>query len=216
MTTKVISVGGSLIAPKFICTHFLRDFRNVVNRHKDKKFIIVCGGGYTARTYQRAAGAFAARNEDKDWLGIFATYLNAKLMASALGAGKILTSPMEKIPQKRVVVASGWKPGRSTDYDAVILAKRANARGVINMTNVPYVYDKDPKKFRGAKPLKEISWKDYRKICGNEWKPGANLPFDPIASRLAQEAGIKVVILKGITNLKKCLEAGSFEGTIIK
>jgi len=86
------------------------------------------------------------------------------------------------------------------------------------MTNVSYVYDKDPEEYRDAKPLKEISWKNFRKIIGDKWDPGLSLPFDPVASKLAQKLKLKVIILKG-TNLKnvdKFLRGKKFEGTIIK
>ncbi len=216
MKTIAISVGGSLIAPKEIDADFIKSLRNIVNAHRDKRFIIVCGGGSICRSYQRAAGTLGASTEEMDWVGIFATYLNARLMASALGENKILKSPLEKIPKRRIVVASGWKPGWSTDYDAVILARRVGAKEIINLTNVPYVCDKDPNKFNDAKPVKAITWDEYRKICGNKWTPGANLPFDPVASREAQKAGLIVVIMKGLENLERRLKGSSFAGTTIK
>jgi rhodanese-related sulfurtransferase len=30
---------------------FLKEFRELINKHKDKKFVVVCGGGSTARKY---------------------------------------------------------------------------------------------------------------------------------------------------------------------
>ena len=54
------------------------------------------------------------------------------------------------------------------------------------------------------------------KIVGDEWKPGMNIPFDPVASRDAAKAGIKVVIIgKDIENLKRCIDGKEFEGTTI-
>jgi len=52
-----------------------------------------------------------------------------------------------------VVVAGGWKPGWSTDYDAITLCQDYGINTVINMTNVDQVYEKDPKKYPDAKPL---------------------------------------------------------------
>jgi len=49
----------------------------------------------------------------------------------------------------------GWKPGWSTDYDAVIMAKNISADAIINMSNIDYVYDSDPKKNRNAKKLNQ-------------------------------------------------------------
>ena len=89
---------------------------------------------------------------------------------------------------------------------------------MINLSNIDYVYDKNPKKFKGAKPLKNISWKDFRKIVGNKWDPGLNLPFDPVASKLAEKLKLKVVVMNGkpLSNLKNLLSGRSFKGTVIE
>jgi uridylate kinase len=65
------------------------------------------------------------------------------------------------------------------------------------LTNIDYVYNKNPLKYHGAKPFKEINWKDFRKIVGNKWSPGLSLPFDPRASREAEILKIKVVVING-------------------
>ena len=66
-----------------------------------------------------------------------------------------------------------------------------------NMSNIDYVYDKDPRNDASAKKLENISWKDFRKIVGDKWIPGANLPFDPIASKEAEKLKLKVKFVKG-------------------
>jgi len=52
---------------------------------------------------------------------------------------------------------------------------------------------------------------------GNKWTPGMNVPFYPIASRLADKWNMEVVIAKGtdLKNLKKILEHKKFVGTVI-
>ena len=82
----------------------------------------------------------------------------------------IISNPNEKISSKKsVIVAAGWKPGFSTDYDAVLLAKNLKIREVINMSNVNYVYDKDPKKYKDAKKIEKTAWNDFRKLIGSKW-----------------------------------------------
>lgn len=51
----------------------------------------------------------------------------------------------------------------------------------------------------------------------NEWIPGRNIPFDPIASCEAQNSGLEVVILNGkdLNNLRNYLDNKPFKGTII-
>lgn len=222
----VVSVGGSIIAPKNgIDTKFLKQFKILIEKYAKKghKFLIVCGGGNTARDYIEAAKKIGGlTRDDLDWLGIHATRLNAHLMRTVFRKAayhRVLKDPSRPIVKwnKAVVIAAGWKPGWSTDYVATRFAKRLKASEVINLSNVKYVYDKDPQKNKDAKPLKKIGWKDFRKIVGNKWDPGLNLPFDPVASRLADQSKIKVIMADGknLKNLERILKGESFTGTKI-
>ena len=78
----VISLGGSVIVPDKIDIVFLKAFRRLIRDYLKKyKFIIVTGGGKTARNYIDAAGKICRiNNEDKDWLGIHCTRLNSHLL----------------------------------------------------------------------------------------------------------------------------------------
>jgi uridylate kinase len=219
----IISLGGSLIVPDSIDIAFLKKFRQLVLKEikKGKRFIIICGGGKISRNYQNAAKEITdITRDDIDWLGIHATRLNAHLLRTIfrdVALEKIIKNPESDFEMKSVVIAAGWKPGFSTDYDAVMLAKKTKAKLVINLTDLYYVHDKDPKKFPDAKPFKSLTWEDFRHIVGNKWDPGLNLPFDPIASKLAEELGLKVIITKGndLENLENILEGRKFKGSVI-
>jgi len=160
-------------------------------------------------------------NADLDWLGIHATRLNAQLVRTIFIdiADPRIIKHYEIILKidKPVAIAAGWKPGWSTDYCAVTLCQDYGIKEMINMSNVDKVYEKDPKQFPDAKPIEKISWADYRRISGDEWTPGLNLPFDPIASKLAQELGVTVKILNGknLDNLEKALDEKPFIGSTI-
>jgi uridylate kinase len=54
-------------------------------------------------------------------------------------------------------------------------------------------------------------------MVGDKWVPGTNVPFDPIASRHAQELGLKVICAAGrnLENLRKIVREGDFIGTTI-
>lgn len=220
----VISLGGSLIVPDKINIEFLKEFRDLILEQieKNKRFIVITGGGKTARNYQKAASTIVnLTEEDLDWLGIHSTRLNAHLLRTIfrdIAHPKLVKNPNEDEEfNEYILVASGWKPGCSTDYDAALLAKTYGVKTIINMTNVEYVYDKDPSKFKDSKPIKKTSWKDFRKIVGNEWDPGLNLPFDPVASRKAQELGLKVIIIgPDLKNLENFLDGKKFKGTEIE
>jgi uridylate kinase len=116
-----------------------------------------------------------------------------------------------------IMVASGWKPGFSTDNDAVLLAERFAAKVVINLSNIEKVYTADPRTDPTAQPLDAISWEDFRALVGDEWAPGKNTPFDPVASKHAQKAGIAVYCIGGrdMDNIRAALTDGKFVGTKI-
>ena len=117
----------------------------------------------------------------------------------------------------RVLVAAGWKPGFSTDFDAVVLAERFEAKTVINLSNIAQVYTDDPKKNPDARPLEAVSWPEFQKIVGTEWNPGLNAPFDPVATKKAAELGLSVYVAAGsdLPNLDKILRGQPFFGTVI-
>ncbi len=224
MDTVIISLGGSLIVPSDIDVEFLKKFKQLILRFIGKKrFIIICGGGKTCRKYQAAAAKITKlTDEDLDWLGIHATRLNAHLLRTIFreyAYPKVVRNPEEKINlTKPLLIAAGYKPGSSTDYDATILAKRFGAKTLLNLTNTDYVYDKDPGKHDDAKPFKRMAWKEYRKISGNKWDPGLNLPFDPVAAKEAEKLKLEVVIMNGknIKNLDNFLSGKVFKGTLIQ
>lgn len=225
MKKFVISLGGSLIVPQNIDEDFLMNFRQLILSltNNNNQFYLITGGGRTARNYINSARVInpEVKAQDLDWLGISATKLNAQLIKTIFGNfvhEQIYQDPNQvKEVSEKICLLSGWKPGWSTDYDAVLVADKLNIKTVINLSNIDYVYDKDPNKFTDAQKIEKISWLDFKKIVGNEWQPGANLPFDPLACKLAEEKNIRVVILNGknMDNLKNYFDENDFIGTII-
>lgn len=227
----VLSVGGSIVAPDNPDSEFLHKFAETVRKWlaevSSRKLIMVIGGGAPARIYQKAYKETSAlcgissSNEEADWIGIAATRLNAQLVKavfSDLCLNPVVCDPTAaEAFDGRILVAAGWKPGFSTDNDAVLLAEKFGAKTVVNLSNIEKVYTDDPKKNADAKPIDTISWVDFIKIVGTEWIPGKNTPFDPVASIRAQNAGIKVICAGGrdIENLKNVLNGKPFKGTVI-
>lgn len=226
----IISVGGSLIVPDGgIDTTFLSKLNDFVRKELAKnnksQFFLVIGGGATARHYRDAGREVVGHEltfEDLDWLGIHATRLNAHLVRTIFQdiAHPSIIKHYDIIRKVKepVVVASGWKPGWSTDYDAILLCEDYNVDTVINLSNIKQLYNKDPNKYSDAKPIEKISWTEFREIMGDEWTPGMHAPFDPIAAKKAQELGIKVVVMSGnnFENLGNYFAEKEFIGTIIK
>jgi len=222
---KIISVGGSIVIPKTgFDIAFLKKFREMILRRVEAgdKFVLVVGGGATCRTYQGAAREVVAPTGlELDWLGINATKFNAefvKLLFRGVAHDKVLVNASRKIKTNAsVIIASGWKPGCSTDTDTVILAHTYGAKEIINASNIDYVYTADPKKDANAKPFKQMTWAELRAIVGNKWVAGTNTPFDPTAAKKAQKLGLKAYFVKGtdLVEFEKILSGQIHRGTVV-
>jgi uridylate kinase len=227
---KVLSVGGSIVVPETPDTDFISKFSAMIKEElkndSSLKLILVVGGGGPARIYQNAyktiSGSENYDNNSADWIGITATRLNAQLLKSVFG--DLCKNPVVYDPTAvesfdgRILVAAGWKPGFSTDTDAVLLAQKFDAKTVVNLSNIEKVYTDDPRKNPDAKPIDSISWADFKKIVGDEWVPGKNCPFDPIASKKAQDSGITVICAggKNISNIRSIIKGEAYIGTTIQ
>jgi uridylate kinase len=222
--TIVMSVGGSMVVPDGISTEFLTALQTFIREHiaHGMRFVVIVGGGKTARTYQDAARNVATLDpDDLDWIGIHATRLNAHLLRTIFRdiAHPVLVKDPTEVPHtdKPLIVAAGWRPGRSTDYCAVMLARSVGATKVINLSNIDYVYDKDPQRHFNATPFTALSWEAFRDLLPKEWDPGLSAPFDPIAAKEAHEAGMEVAIINGarLEEVSKYLAGEKFIGTRI-
>ena len=183
MKTKVLSVGGSIIAPDGVDVELLSEFSRMIckwlDENKDSRLVFVAGGGAPARVYQNAYRNVAAKFDDRqkamlsfanqeetdyacDWIGITATRLNAQILKTVFGPlcqQEVITDPTKVCNfTGRILVAAGWKPGFSTDTDAVYLAEQFNADTVVNLSNIEKVYTDDPRKNPDAKPIDSISY----------------------------------------------------------
>ena len=222
---KIISVGGSIIIPsEGFDISFLEKFRELVisRTKKGQKFVLVVGGGSTCRQYQQAIKkVIIISDKDLDWLGIYTTWYNAefvRMLFGNLAYQEVIKDPTKKIKtSKKIIVAGGWKPGASTDYDSVLLAKNLGAKELINMSNIDYVYTADPKIDKNAIALPTLTWSELKKIVGSKWTPGANIPFDPKAIDLAKKLDLTVKFVKGtdLDQIKKALDNQSIKGTVV-
>ncbi|MGM0432513.1 MAG: UMP kinase [Spirochaetota bacterium] len=223
----VLSLGGSIIVPDEVDTEFLSAFSSSVDAYLEeddsRKLVIVTGGGATARKYQDAYKAIDSSfiPEMQDWIGIAATHINGELLRALLN--KWVKDPLVKDPTAdlsftgRVLIAAGWKPGFSTDNDAVLLAERFQADRVVNLSNIAKIYSDDPKKNPQAHPLDHIGWNDFKQMVGDSWVPGRNVPFDPVAAVRASKLGLQVITAAGrdIANTMNILLYKAFVGTTI-
>lgn len=223
--TIVISLGGSIVYPDQIDISFLKRFNLFVRkfpRHKHK-FVVVVGGGRPARIFQDAAHKIARiTDEDKDWIGIHATRLNAHLLRTIFRdlADPIIFDIRRKINKLAypVTIGSGWRPGWSTDYVSAQIAADFKIKEFVNAGKPSHVYEKDPKKFPEAKKIENLTWKEYRKLVPAKWIPGFSSPVDPIAAKLCEREKMKAIIINGknLRNFDNLLHGRNFQGTIIE
>ena len=54
-------------------------------------------------------------------------------------------------------------------------------------------------------------------MAGDEWIPGFNVPFDPVATKKAAELNMKVIAADGknLENLQNIFDGKDFVGTVI-
>lgn len=225
--TVVMSVGGSLIVPDEIDTDFLQQLHKLIRKETTepgRRFIIIAGGGRTARQYQEAARDVTdVTNEDLDWMGLHATRLNGQLLRTIfrdIAHPAIITNPDDVLDvptDTQLIVAAGYRPGSSTDLRAVQIAERVGATCVINLSNTDYVYTDNPKTNPDAEKIEDITWADFRKLLPEEWDPGLSAPFDPVAAAAAQASNIEVAQINGarLDSLERYLKNETFVGTRI-
>jgi uridylate kinase len=214
-----------LIVPDGIDTDFLTRFRALISEKVSQgfSFYIIAGGGKLARRYQDAGKEVLGdlSREDLDWLGIHSTRLNAHLMRTVFreqAYRRVMKNPTRSVEaDEPVIVGAGWKPGWSTDYCAILAANALGAKKVVNLSNIDYVYTADPRKDPDAKKIERIGWSEFRKLIPAEWDPGLSSPFDPVAAKEAEAAGLEVAILNGahLDRFADYLDGKPFAGTII-
>ncbi len=225
--TIVMSVGGSLIVPDGIDTTFLTTLKDLITAETTgtgRRFIIIAGGGKTARRYQDAAGAVTTlTRDDLDWLGIHATHLNGHLLRTIfrdIAYHIMIKNPDDVIDvpaNYQVIIAGGYRPGCSTDLRAIQIAEKLGATKVINLSNTDYVYTDNPHTNPDATKIEDITWSDFRKLIPDEWEPGLSAPFDPVAAKVAERDQIEVAQINGLKldHLRDYLAGRPFVGTRI-
>ncbi len=228
----VIHLGGSIVCPDDkIEVDYLIKFRQFILQQIDNgwHFVIVIGGGGLARNYQKFASDISSNisNIDKDWLGIYATRMNAQLLKTIFQelANPIVIDRRLKVKnfgKHSIIIASGWEPGCSTDFVSAQIAVDFGIEEVAILSKPDYIYpeviNKDGILVPNGEPIKNISWDNYLKMIPQEWQPGMHVPIDPVAAKLAKQNSLKFIVVNGrkLDNFEKVLKRESFQGTIVE
>ena len=186
------------------------DFERVIAIAKEVKecldmgfsIAIVVGGG---NFWRGKANDFMER-QTSDYIGMLATTMNALALQDAFRqidvpvrvetaiemrkvAEFYIREKCEKHLEKGRVVIFGCGTGNpffSTDTAAALRAAEINADILVKATNVDGIYDKDPKKYKGAKLIKETT---YNEVLNKKLKV-----MDLTAITLCMEEAIPIIV----------------------
>lgn len=244
METLIIKYGGSFVIPnETYDLNALEELAQLVLKNIDKQFIFIIGGGKLCRNINESvdklldsalADDISLKGIALDELGIATTKINGRFvlryLSKRLGEDLVFEDIVD-YPQvapktnKRVIIATGYKPGVSTDFDMMLLAKTYSAKKVFKISNFPVVldvspFDFDKSKISSYKPLSLMSWKKMLDLVGEKFIAGGNYPLDPPSAILGNE------LIKSIPDfslfigqkeeLKKMIANESFVGTVVK
>ena len=223
----VISLGGSIIIPDEVHTTLLRDFKHILLNHRRHfKFVVVCGGGKTARNYIHGleGESLFHKTHVQTNLGIMATRLNARFMMYFFGnyVNKTLPKDMKEVHdylEKHSIVFCGalrYAKNQTSDATAAQLAHYLSS-DLINLTDVAGLYDTDPHKDRHAKFISEMTHANFLKMTNTlSFKPGQHFVLDQKAAYIIKKHNIRTFILGSVRDFDYLLRGKHFIGTIIE
>jgi uridylate kinase len=224
----VLSLGGSVLIREKLNTAQISKICHLVDslRKEGYRFVLVIGGGKTARDYVAGGKALGANNFALDELGIAASRLNAKLVIQALEnpVHEVMTDvnkALGALEKNAVPVYGGLIPGFTTDTVASLLSEVLGAT-FINLSNVDGVYSANPKENSDAKFYATLSHEELIKIIGRStgWgaSPSQNVVLDLPCALILKRSNIKSVVLNAedVDNLENAIRGREFKGTIIE
>lgn len=225
MKIEVISLGGSLIIPDEVNYRFLLNFKRLLSKFRDRKFVIVVGGGIVARKYIRGFERLGFGIRERGLIGIKVNDLNAWLISKVFGRisshkfPKSMGEIRSSLKNKKVIFLGvlRFEEGHTSDSTAAEIARYFKTR-FINITNVNGLYDRDPIKFRNAKLIRYISLRRFYKIANKlKYKPGQHFVLDQVSAQIILKHKIKTFIAgPNLRNLENLLRGRRFVGTTIQ
>ncbi len=210
----VISLGGSFLFSK----------RDKVKRLKamlhdsDLKFVIVVGGGELAREYISFARSIGVNGDALHEIGIRSTRLNAFIISEFLGCDYYSGDPRRigRVARTSTMTMGGYKPGWTTDVCAAYACASAGSKVLFNISREKGVFDRDPRKFRNARLIREMRFSDLYHLTRGMRKPGMNYIFDPLAAKVCESKGIEVVVTNQVGDINRYMDGLRVNGTTIR
>ena len=205
MVEKVYALGGSVLTENL---DKLDQYKNAFDSEKQK--IIVTGAGKLKENI--LAAEEHGNQAELDLIGIEATRLNAKTLATALDSYPEIPETVEEVQKAAETgedtVMGGLVPGYSTDAVAATVAELFEARLII-ATSVDGVYTEDPEE-QEAEKIEETTVSELRELTEGNKSAGTHDLIDSTALDIIERSNIRTQIVLGTPeNLKSSEFNGS-------
>jgi uridylate kinase len=220
--SMVLKIGGSVIYDNSlnINKEFLDKLKDWYLRIKDDylKLVIVVGGGSLSRDLQERIATSIGGEEYLHSIGMSVTHTNANILKAYIQDASIyvpqkLGDAYELLmaEERKTIVCGGLKVGWSTDMDAALFADILGESKIYKISNVDYIYDKDPNLQEDAQPIKDMTWEKYFELFdiqeGSTHTPNNSIPIDISCAIFCKEKGLSLWIAGG----KRIAQQPTFE-----
>jgi len=223
----VFKIGGSVICPKGVpdVAYVKKLSKFLMNLKRKNRIIIVVGGGKMTKDYIRSTRKLKPPENLLDSMGILGSRMNAMVVIASLGKQaypKVVKNREELehgVSSGKIVVLGGTIPGQTTNAVAVAAAQFFKSDMLVIGTNVKGIYTKDPKRYKNAKMITQITAKDlYQMVKVKKHTAGPLTVMDPVAAKLLERSKIKAILLDGrsLANIKRAITRKNFVGTLIE
>ncbi|NLZ24289.1 hypothetical protein GX888_00870 [Candidatus Dojkabacteria bacterium] len=226
----VLKVGGSILYDHLLNLNFdlfkrIKDWYWSV-KEQYSHIVLVTGGGRLSRDIEGKITEHIKERYSLHKVGMSITQTNAIILSSYIGDKEIfepktLGESYEFLNSgdSGYMVCGGLKVGWSTDMDAAVFSDVLHTKRVYKISNVDFIYDKDPKEFFDARPIRDMRWEDYFKMFSvhpdKEHIPNSSIPVDAKCAVFCEKKDISFNVTGGkllydIEDIKGILNEGTY------
>jgi len=227
----VLKIGGSILYhnDSEIDFSLLEKLKQWYQISKDEysKIAIVTGGGVLSRDLHKKIEGEISDMDTLHRIAMSVTQTSAELIAGYLGDENVY------IPKKLgdayeyllsdspgTLVSGGLRTGWSTDMDSAVFADILSVSRVHKISNIDYIYNKDPKEYPSAEIIKDMTWQQYFDLFDikddDEHQTNTSIPIDKECARFSRTKNISFFICGGV-NIEKSVDIEEMlsDGTLL-
>lgn len=227
----VLKIGGSTLYQNDMDVNFalLEKLKQWYHSAKDEysRIVIVTGGGVLSRDLHKKIEGNIANEDALHSVAMSVTQTSAELVAGYLEDENIYTPKklgdayeylLSDAPG--ALVSGGLRSGWSTDMDAAVFADIISLNRVHKISNIDYLYTKNPKEYPDAEIIKDITWQGYFNLFqireDDEHEVNTNIPVDKECAKFARTKNISFFVCGGV-NIENSVDLEEIlaEGTLI-